>query len=293
MKFDIKKLDTYAENTWCPGCGNFGILTATKSAIQKLVEEDGYPLNKFTLVSGIGCHAKIYDYLNINGFYSIHGRVLPTAIGIKLSNPELIVLGFGGDGDTYAEGSSHFLHAARYNADITMIVHNNQVFALTTGQATPTTERGYKGKSTPDGKWDRPMNPIALALVAGATFVARGFAYDVKHLSELIREGVKHRGFAYIDVIQPCVSFHNLAPYVKERMYRLEDEGHDPSNFEEALKKAMEWNYDLDPKARIPVGIFYRKKEETMEEGYHRKIPYYKVKRKIVWEKIIAEKKVL
>ncbi len=292
MKFDIKKLDTYAENTWCPGCGNFGILTAAKQAIAELVEE-GYPLNKFTLVSGIGCHAKIYDYLNINGFYSIHGRVLPTAIGIKLSNPELIVLGFGGDGDTYAEGTAHFIHAARYNADITMVVHNNQVFALTTGQATPTSEKGYKGKSTPEGKWDEPMNPVLLALTAGATFVARGYAYDVKYLTWLIKEGVKHKGFAFIDVIQPCVTFHNIAPYVRERMYKLEEADHDPTNYEEALKRAMEWNYNLDPDAKIPIGIFYRVEKETMEEGFGRKIPYYKVERKVKWEDVIAEKKIV
>lgn len=292
MKIDLKKLDTYAENTWCPGCGNFGILTAAKQTIAELVEE-GYPLNKFTLVSGIGCHAKIYDYLNINGFYSIHGRVLPTAIGIKLSNPELIVLGFGGDGDTYAEGTAHFIHAARYNADITMIVHNNQVFALTTGQATPTSEKGYKGKSTPEGKWDEPMNPVLLALTAGATFVARGYAYDVKHLTWLIKEGVKHKGFAFIDVIQPCVTFHNIAPYVRERMYRLEETDHDPTNYEEALKRAMEWNYNLDPDAKIPVGIFYRVERETMEEGFGRRIPYYRVERKVDWKKVIEEKRII
>ncbi len=292
MKIDPKKLDTYAENTWCPGCGNFGILTAAKQAIVELVEE-GYPLNRFTLVSGIGCHAKIYDYLNINGFYSIHGRVLPTAIGIKLSNPELIVLGFGGDGDTYAEGTAHFIHAARYNADITMIVHNNQVFALTTGQATPTSEKGYKGKSTPEGKWDEPMNPVLLALTAGATFVARGYAYDVKHLTWLIKEGVKHKGFAFIDVIQPCVTFHNIAPYVRERMYRLEETDHDPTNYEEALKRAMEWNYNLDPDAKIPVGIFYRVERETMEEGFGRRIPYYRVERKIDWKKVIEERRIV
>lgn len=289
MKF---KLDTYAENTWCPGCGNFGILTAARQAISELVEE-GYPLNKFTLVAGIGCHAKIYDYININGFYSIHGRVLPTAIGIKMANPDLIVIGFGGDGDTYAEGTAHFIHAARYNANITMVVHNNQVFALTTGQATPTSEKGYRGKSTPEGKWDEPMNPILLALTAGATFVARGYAYDVKHLTWLIKEGVKHRGFAFIDVIQPCVTFHNIAPYVRERMYKLEETDHDPTNYQDALKRAMEWNYNLDPKAKIPIGIFYKVERETLEEGFGRRVPYYKVSRNIDWKKVILEKRII
>ncbi len=285
-------LDTPVENTWCPGCGNFGILTAVKNAVSELVEE-GYDRRKFALVSGIGCHAKIYDYININGFYSIHGRVLPTAIGMKLANPELVVLGFGGDGDTYAEGIAHFVHACRYNADITMIVHNNQVFALTTGQATPTSEKGYKGKSTPDGKWDEPMNPIVLALEMGATFVARGFAFDVKYLTKLIKEGIKHRGFAFIDVIQPCITFHNTTQYVRERIYRLEDAGHDPSNFEEALRRAREWNYDLDPDAKIPVGVFYRVEKETMEEGYRRGVPYHRVKRKLDWKRVIAEKRIV
>jgi len=289
MRLDPKRLETYAENTWCPGCGNFGILAAVKRAIAELVEE-GYDIKNFVTVTGIGCHAKIYDYLNLNGFYSIHGRVLPTAIGIKMANPELKVIGFAGDGDTYAEGVSHFVHACRYNPDITFLVHNNQVFALTTGQATPTSERGYRGKSTPEGKWDEPLNPLLLALEAGATFVARGYAYDVAHLAYLIKEGVKHRGFAFIDVIQPCVTFHNIAPYVKERLYKLEEVGHDPTNFYEAMRRAREWRYDLDPHAKIPIGIFYRVEKETFEEGYGRDVPYYKVVRNVQWRDVVREK---
>ncbi len=286
-------LETKAENTWCLGCGDFGILTALKEAVTQLVEE-GYKKEEFVLVSGIGCHGKIYDYVDLNGFYSIHGRVLPTALGIRMANPDLKVLGFAGDGDTYAEGISHFIHAARYNLDVTFVVHNNQVFALTTGQATPTTQKGFKGKSTPEGKWDEPLNPILLALSAGATFVARGYAYDVKHLTWLMKEGVKHKGFAFIDVIQPCVTFHNITPYVRERIYKLEDTDHDPSNLEAAMEKAREWNYDMDPNAKIPIGIFYRAKKETIEEGFGRKVPFYRMEKlPKPWEEVIEEKRIV
>ncbi len=258
-------LDTPVKNTWCPGCLNFGILNAAKKAIKELIEE-GYDYHRFVLVSGIGCHAKIYDYININGFYSIHGRVLPTAIGIKLANKDLIVLGFGGDGDTYAEGIAHFVHACRYNADITMIVHNNQVFALTTGQPTPTTETGFKSKASPEGYQVPPLNPIALALVAGATFVARGAAWNVDHLAWLIKEGVKHKGFAFIDVLQPCITFHNTLPYLMNRVYDLQKEGHNVEDFEQAMEKALEWDYTMREDARIPIGIFYRVKRPILEE---------------------------
>ncbi len=289
MKLELKDLNTPVPNTWCPGCGNFGILTAVKQAIVELVNEGFAEKRQFTLVSGIGCHAKIYDYININGFYSIHGRVLPTALGIKVSNPELIVLGFGGDGDTYAEGIAHFVHACRYNVDMTMIAHNNQVFALTTGQATPTTERGFKGKSTPLGTFEQPLNPIALAIVSGATFVAREFALDVQHLKETVKAAVKHKGFAFIDVLQPCVSYHNMAEFVRTHAYRLEDVGHNPRDYSEALKKALEWDYEYKEDARIPLGIFYITERETYESVWPATRPFYKVRREPDIEKILAK----
>ena len=289
MKLELKDLNTPATNTWCPGCGNFGILAAVKQAIVELVNEGFAEKRQFTLVSGIGCHAKIYDYININGFYSIHGRVLATALGIKVSNPELIVLGFGGDGDTYAEGIEHFVHACRYNVDVTMIVHNNQEFALTTGQATPTTERGFRGKSTPLGTFEQPLNPIALAIVSGATFVAREFALDVQHLKETVKKAVRHRGFAFIDVIQPCVSYHNVTGFVREHAYRLEDAGHDPENYDEALRRALEWDYEYREDAKIPLGIFYIGERETYESMWPATRPFYRVKRAADMEEILKK----
>ncbi len=292
MNFDVQKLKTHAENTWCLGCGDFGILTAANNAIKELIEE-GYEYNKFTMVAGIGCHGKIFDYININGFYSIHGRVLPTAIGIKLANPELTVIGFAGDGDMYAEGLDHLIHTARYNPDISIFIHNNQVFALTTGQATPTTNVGYKGKTTPEGKWDEPLNPIKIALASGATFVARGYAYDVKHLTWLMKEAIRHKGFAFVDVIQPCITFHNITPYVRERLYRLEESGHDPTDFNQAWEKASEWDYNMDPDAKIPVGIFYRIEKPTMEEELKRDVPFYRIKRERDVREILRSAKVV
>ncbi len=292
MKIEVKDLNTPVENTWCPGCGNFGILAAVKQAIVDLVNEGFAEKRQFTLVSGIGCHAKIYDYININGFYSIHGRVLPTALGIKVSNPDLVVLGFGGDGDTYAEGIAHFVHACRYNADITMVVHNNQVFALTTGQATPTTERGFKGKSTPLGTFEQPLNPIALALVSGATFVAREFALDLPHLKETLKAAIKHKGFALVDVLQPCVSYHNTAGFIRAHSYRLEDAGHDPHDFRAALERAMEWNYEYTENAKIPLGIFYIGERETYESVWPATRPFYRVKRSVDLERVLAPHRV-
>ncbi len=256
------KLETHAKITWCPGCTNFGILAAVKKAVKELVDEGFAKLQDFVVVSGIGCHAKIYDYLNLNGFYSIHGRVPPTATGIKLANPRLKVLGFAGDGDAYAEGISHLIHAARHNPDFTLIVHNNQVFALTTGQMTPTTEKGYKGKSTPKGAPFPPINPIKLMLASGASFVAREYALDIKNLAETIKAAVKHRGFSFVEVLQPCITFHDTRDFIVKHSYRLKK----PLSLKGAMKKAEEWDYSLNPKAKIPLGIFYIEKKPVMED---------------------------
>jgi len=286
----IQELDTKIENTWCPGCTNNGILLATKQAIINLVNKKKIKLKNVVDVTGIGCHAKIYDYLNINGFYSIHGRVLPTMLGIKVGNPSLTVIGFGGDGDTYAEGIAHFVHACRYNTDMTMIVHNNQVFALTTGQATPTTEIGFKDGSTPLGTKEKPLNPIALALVSGATFVARGYALDPNHLSTIIEQGILHKGFAFIDVLQPCITYHNTIPYFIKRIYKLDKNNHTPSNFEKAWAKAKEWDYSFRNNRKVPIGIFYKIKKPTFEmQRSQLKKPWYTIKRRINWKKIINE----
>ena len=255
-------LDTYAENTWCKGCGNFGILTAANEAIKTLVAE-GYPQEKITIASGIGCSSKIVDYINVNSFYSIHGRVPPTVTGIKLANKDLSVIGFTGDGDGYGEGLAHIIMSAKRNIDVTMVVHNNRVYGLTTGQFTPTSPEGFPGKSTPRGSVEHPINPLDLMLAAGATFVARGFSVKTQHLANLIVQGVKHKGFAFIDVLQPCFTFFNTFKFYNSKVYELE--GHDPSDLEAARMRAREWNYDMEAE-KIPIGLFYRTERPSYDE---------------------------
>ncbi len=207
---------------WCPGCGNFGILKALNTALIEM----GIEPHQVLLVSGIGQAGKLPHYTRGNVFNSLHGRPVPPAIGAKIANSDLIVIAVSGDGDAYGEGGNHFLHAARRNHDITYLVHNNQVYGLTKGQASPTSDAGFVTKTTPDGAAN-PLNPIALAIVSGASFVARGYAGDMDHLAGLIKKGITHRGFALIDILQPCVSFNHRNTYgwYKERVYKLEDEG--------------------------------------------------------------------
>ena len=255
----LDDLKTPEKNTWCPGCGNFGILMAFKKALIELELER----EETVLVSGIGCHGKIINSVNINGFHGIHGRVLPTAQGIKLANPNLTVIGFAGDSDQYSEGWGHFVQAIRQNIDMTLIVHDNMVLGLTTGQATSTSQPGFKSKSTPFGVIPPMLNPLAHALVSNGSFVARGFAGDMIHLKGLMVEAIKHRGFAFIDVFQPCVSFNYLNTYdwFRQRIYKLEDEGHDVTDHKKALEKAFEWG------DRIPIGIFYKKEKPTYQDN--------------------------
>lgn len=255
----LDDLKTPKINTWCPGCGNFGILMAFKKALIEL----GLEREETVLVSGIGCHGKMVNYVNINGFHGIHGRVLPVAQGIKLANPELKVIGFAGDADQYNEGWGHFAHAIRTNIDMTLIVHDNMVLGLTTGQATSTSQQGFKSKSTPFGVIPPMLNPLAHALVSNGTFVARGFAGDMLHLKGIIMKAITHKGFAFIDVFQPCVSFNYLNTYdwFRERIYKLEDENHDVTDQKEALEKAFEWG------ERIPIGILYNKERPTYHDN--------------------------
>ncbi|RLB79381.1 MAG: 2-oxoacid:ferredoxin oxidoreductase subunit beta [Deltaproteobacteria bacterium] len=258
-----KELGTYAQNTWCPGCGNFGILNSIKKVLADFKEE-GLDLNKLVLASGIGCHAKIVDYIKVNSFYSIHGRVPPPITGIKLANPELVVIGHAGDGDAYGEGIEHLIFSAKRNINVTFIVHNNRVYGLTTGQFTPTSPAGFKGRSTPGGSPEDPLNPIELMLSAGATFVARGFSGKPKHLQPLIKAAIKHQGFAFIDVLQPCFTFYNTYDLYNQKVYELTDKEHDSSDREAAFAKAGEWAYGEGE--RIPIGIFYQIKKPTYEE---------------------------
>jgi 2-oxoglutarate ferredoxin oxidoreductase subunit beta len=213
------------------------------------------------MVSGIGQAGKLPHYSRGNVFNSLHGRPVPPAIGAKIANPELIVIAVSGDGDAYGEGGNHFLHAARRNHDITYLVHNNQVYGLTKGQASPTSDVGFITKTTPYGAAS-PVNPIALAIVSGASFVARGFAGDVDHLSNLIKKGITHRGFALIDILQPCVSFNpkNTFQWYRERVYKLEDERYNPSDKKAALEKALICGEE------IPIGVIYQENLPVYED---------------------------
>jgi 2-oxoglutarate ferredoxin oxidoreductase subunit beta len=256
----LVKLSDYAgiKPAWCPGCGNFGILNALNKALVDL----GIEPHQILLVSGIGQSGKLPHYTRGNVFNSLHGRPVPPAIGAKITNHELKVIAISGDGDAYGEGGNHFLHACRRNHDITYLVHNNQVYGLTKGQASPTSDLGYITKTTPYGA-AQPINPVALAIVAGATFVGRSFAGDLAHLSGVIKKGISHRGFALIDILQPCVSFNRVNTYqwYRERVYQLENEAsYDPSDKKAALEKAQEWG------DKIPIGVIYQTSLPTYEE---------------------------
>lgn len=259
-------LATTAQNTWCTGCGNFAILGAIKSVLQSLAE-DGFPMENVVLVSGIGCHAKIVDYINVNSFYSLHGRVVPAAEAIKLLAPGVKVIGFSGDGDSYGEGIEHLIFAAKRNIDITMIIHNNRVYGLTTGQYTPTSPLGYKGRSTPDGSKEPPINPLDLMLASGATFLARGTSHGLELLKKIFKEAILHKGFSLVDVLQVCVTFDNLYEYYDKRVYELQ--GHNPSDEMAAANKIKEWNYNND--AKIPLGVIYKREAETFDERFKSK----------------------
>lgn len=269
-------------SAWCPGCGNFGILKALNKALVEL----GIMPHQVLLVSGIGQAGKLPHYTRGNVFNSLHGRPVPPAIAAKIVNPELVVIAVSGDGDGYGEGGNHFIHAARRNHNITYLVHNNQVYGLTKGQASPTSDPGFITKTTPQGA-PTPFNPIALAIAAETSFVARGFAGDVNYLAELIKAGIKHQGFALIDILQPCPSFNrkNTFSWYRERVYKL-GEDYDPGDKLTAFAKAQEWG------ERIPIGIIYRKERPTFEEQLPAlaKVPLVKQKldsKKV--EKLLAE----
>ncbi len=241
-------LNTTSHPTWCPGCGDFGIWMALKMALVDLQLE---PHNT-VVVYGIGCSGNMANTLKTYAFHGLHGRPIPAAEGIKLANHGLNVIVVAGDGDTYGEGLNHFLTSIRGNHDLTMIVHDNQVYGLTTGQTAPTSEKGYASKSTPQGVIEEPLNPLALALSAGGGFIARGFAGNMLQLTELIKKGIQHRGFSLIDVLQPCVTFnkHNTYHWFYERVYDLEKEGHRQNDWNAAMQKAR----DME---RLATGLFY------------------------------------
>ncbi len=245
------------ETAWCPGCGDFGILEAVKDAFIKLDVD----MHKIVLVSGIGQAAKLPQYLNCNFYNGLHGRPLPVATGIKIANKGLTVLVTSGDGDIYGEGGNHFIHAIRRNIDITLIVHNNQVYGLTKGQASPTSDLGFVTKVQTHGVINEPIHPLSFAIALGAGFVARSFAGDKEHLSSMIQEGVKYKGFALIDCMQPCVTFNKKNNFIwyKQRAYKLPPE-YDPHDKIKALEKAMEWG------DKIPIGVIYHDGRSSYEE---------------------------
>jgi 2-oxoglutarate ferredoxin oxidoreductase subunit beta len=237
--------------TWCPGCGNFGILNALKMA---LVEHQIAP-HEIVIVSGIGCGSKLPFYMKVTGYNTLHGRPVAVATGIRLAQHGLHVMVVHGDGDGYGEGLSHFLNAARRNLDIVDLIQDNRIYGLTKGQYSPTSEQGKRTPSSPEGAIDRPVEPLSLAISAGATFVARGYSGDLKHLAWLIGEALMHRGYALVDVLQPCVTWNRGTAYdfYNPRVYRLEDTpGYDPTDRAAAWEKAQEWG------ERIPIGIVYR-----------------------------------
>ena len=265
---------------WCPECGNYGIWVALKNALSKL----NIPENQLVAVYGIGCHGHMTNYIRANVFEGLHGRPIPVAEGIKLANHELNVVAFSGDGDCYGEGLNHLLTAARGNHDIAVIAHNNQLYGLTTGQTSPTSMKGAKTKSTPEGAIDEPINPLALAISAGATFVARGFAGDISFLTELIAQAIRHKGFALVDVMQPCVTFNKVNTYewFKQHIYKLEN--HDTADKMAAMQKAFE-------KEKLPIGVFY--KEEKPSYGQQvselKGLPLVKQSLKVDTKKLMGE----
>ncbi|MFH2218682.1 MAG: 2-oxoacid:ferredoxin oxidoreductase subunit beta [Pseudomonadota bacterium] len=242
-------------NHWCPGCGNFGILAAMKDALAGME----IPPEKLLIVSGIGQAAKTPHFLKCNMFHALHGRALPLATGAKLANHDLNIIVNSGDGDCYGEGGNHFMHAIRRNVDLTLLVHDNKIYGLTKGQASPTTDLGTVTAVQPHGVISEPFNPLAVALALGAGFVARGVSGNKAHLSRLIREGIRHKGFSLIDILQPCVSFNRVNTYewYNKRVYDLAEEGYAPDNFENAMNLAREWG------DRIPIGIIYQKEKPT------------------------------
>lgn len=252
-----KELQTKETITWCPGCQNFMILASVKQTLEKLIKSKKYKQTDFAITTDIGCHAKIFDYLNLSGIYCLHGRALPTGLGIKIGNPNTKVLTFAGDGAVYAEGMAHFIHAFRYNADMTLLLHDNQSFSLTTGQPTPTSQKGYVSKSKPQGEENTPINPLMLAIASGGTFIARCNAKNIKHTSKILEQAIKHKGFSFIEIIQDCLIFNTDTSNKEKRMYIIKDN----TDKNKAIKLAQQYDYN-SKSGKIPIGIIYQNKKE-------------------------------
>lgn len=288
LKSSDFKTDVFVD--WCPGCGDFGILTALHMALAEL----GIEPHRVVLVSGIGQAGKTPHFVNTYGVHTLHGRLLPFAIGIKVANPDLEVIGVGGDGDGLGIGAGHFVNAGRRNVDMTYLFNNNGVYGLTKGQASPTLRLGLKTKSMPQPNINEAVNPIALALAAGYTFIARSYAFDVRHLKEIIKQGIQHKGLAFIDILQPCPTYNDIntkewyggedridpaTGKPQPRVYKLDAEGYDPvvrktadesEKMIAAIVKSREWG------DRIPIGVFYKNElVSTFQERIAQRIPFY------------------
>lgn len=253
----LEDLITPCNPTWCPGCGNFGIWAAFKNAAVK----QGWDNTNSVLVAGIGCHGHMINFVKLTSFEGLHGRPIPVATGIKLANNRLNTFVFTGDGDCLGEGGNHFIHACRRNHELTVLLHDNALYSLTTGQASPETPHGIKTKSTPKGNLDEPFTALSLAISAGATFVARVFTGDIPGLTDLIIKANEHKGLSVIDILQPCTTFNKefTYQYFRENTYHLPDDW-DKTNRLKALEKALEWG----PK-QIPLGIFYEVQKPSYE----------------------------
>jgi len=254
-----KDLSGYA-GTWCPGCGDWAISIAIKKAFTELKLD---PSSIF-VVFDIGCSGNMNDVLNAYAMHSLHGRSIPPAVGMKLANHKMQVVVIGGDGGIFGEGGNHFMHACRGNHDITVVVHDNNVYGLTTGQVAPTAEHGFVSKSTPEGIIEIPINPLSLAITSGATFVAQAFAGDSKQVTELIKQGMEHKGFSLINVLQPCVTFNpvNTYQYYLQNIYTM-DSKHDKTNYEQAFKTATTMNNE-----KYPLGVLY----QINNPSYHEQV---------------------
>ncbi len=274
------ELITTEKITWCPSCPDHIILESTRRAILSLMKQ-GYSREDFAMVAGIGCHGKIFDYLNLSGIYGLHGRALPIATGMKMGNPNLNVVVFAGDGDTYSEGMEHFIHSCRFNPNLTLLVNDNQSFSLTTGQATPTSQQGFKTKAEPLGEFNKPLNPILLALSAGATFVARCNSRDIEHTQKIIEQAIKHEGFSYVEIIQDCLVFNLETSKRDDLIYKAPEKNR---TLKEAMDLAMEFDYNLKNNNKIPIGIFYQTRRKTLDEEWPQLV---KLKnKKIGWKEL-------
>ena len=253
----LSDLTTICSPTWCPGCGDMAIWAAFKNAA---VAKDWNNTNT-VLTAGIGCHGHILNFTKLTSFEGLHGRAIPVATGAKMANNRLNVFVFSGDGDSLAEGGNHFVHACRRNHDITVILHDNAIYALTTGQTSPASPHGFKSKSTPNGNLDNPINPVTLAIASGASFVAREYASHIPQLSELIIKANEHKGISIIDILQPCVSFNEMYTheFYQQNTYYLDD-AFDKTSKQQAFEKSLEWG-----EKKIPLGIFYENESPSYE----------------------------